>query len=437
MPALELAMIERYTTPEMGELWSEDAKFRSWLQVELAVCEAWAEEGRIPPEALARIRQNAGFDPARIAEIEEEVQHDLIAFLSSVAEHVGEDSCYIHMGLTSYDVEDTALGLRLKKAADLILEELSGLDAAMCDLARRHKTTPTIGRTHGVHAEPTSFGLKVACWVAELRRARARIESARAEVAVGKISGAVGNFAHCPPSIERRVCERLGLQPAPVSTQILQRDRHASFLASLALLAGTLERVATEIRNLQRTEILEVEEPFKKGQKGSSAMPHKRNPRLCENVTGLCRVLRANALVALENMAQWHERDLSNSAPERIILPDSCTLAHFILRRMRRVIEGLVVYPERMRANIDLTRGLVYSQRVLLALTEKGVPRDDAYRLVQRAAMAAWEGEGTFLENLLADPEVTRRLSREELEACFDVNHYLRYVDEIFERVGI
>ena len=430
-------MIERYTTPEMGQLWSEEAKFGSWLEVELAVCEAWAEEGRIPSEALARIRKRAGFDAARIAQIEEEVQHDLIAFVTSVAEKVGDDSCYLHMGLTSYDVEDTALGLRLRRAADLILEELDALDKVACDLARRHKLTPEVGRTHGVHAEPTTFGLKVACWVAELRRARARIEAARAEVSVGKISGAVGNFAHCPPSIERRVCERLGLAPALVSTQILQRDRHAAFLAALALLAGTVERIATEIRNLQRTELLEVEEPFKKGQKGSSAMPHKRNPRLCENVTGLCRVLRANALVAMENMVQWHERDLSNSAPERIVLPDSATLAHFILRRMRKVIEGLVVYAERMKSNIGLTGGLVFSQRVLLALTGKGVPRDEAYRLVQRAAMSAWEGSGTFKENLLSDSKVAALLSEKELDACFDLNYYTRYVDEVFERVGI
>jgi len=430
-------MIARYTGVAMGRIWSEQRRFECWLQVEIAAAEAMADAGIIPASAAAAIRERGGFDIARIEEIEAKTRHDVIAFTTAVAEKVGEEARWLHFGLTSSDVIDTAQALQMREACDLVLDGLAKLADAIRARAEEHRHTPMIGRTHGVHAEPTTFGLKVACWVAELRRARARIEAARAEVSVGKISGAVGNFAHCPPSIERRVCERLGLAPALVSTQILQRDRHAAFLAALALLAGTVERIATEIRNLQRTELLEVEEPFKKGQKGSSAMPHKRNPRLCENVTGLCRVLRANALVAMENMVQWHERDLSNSAPERIVLPDSATLAHFILRRMRKVIEGLVVYAERMKSNIGLTGGLVFSQRVLLALTGKGVPRDEAYRLVQRAAMSAWEGSGTFKENLLSDSKVAALLSEKELDACFDLNYYTRYVDEVFERVGI
>jgi len=430
-------MIPRYTLPEMGKLWSEEEKFRSWLLVELLVCEAWAELGEIPPEALEKLKENARFDLKRIEEIEERTQHDLIAFLEAVSENLGDEARYLHMGLTSYDVEDTALGYRLKLASDILLADLEKLYERIKGLADKYRHTPMIGRTHGVHAEIITFGLKMAVWLGECERAIERLREAKKMVACGKISGAVGNYAHCPPFIEEYVCKKLGLEVAKASTQIVQRDRHAHFLCALALVASTLERFATEIRNLQRTEILELEEPFKRGQKGSSAMPHKRNPRLCERISGLAHVVRGYALAALEGVAQWHERDLSNSAPERIIIPDACILVDFMINEMVRVLDGLIIYPDRMMENIYITRGLVFSQRVLLALIDKGVLRKTAYELVQRSAMRSWEKGEDFKELLLKDEEIRKYLSEKEIEECFDINYYTKYVDEVLARFGI
>jgi len=430
-------MIRRYTRPEMGALWTDEARYAKWLAVELAVCDAYARRGVIPADAVARIRSRARVDSHRIEEIEARVRHDVIAFLTNLEEAIGEDSRFVHVGLTSSDVVDTALALQLVEAADRLLAGLDGLRELLRRLALRYRDTVMVGRTHGVHAEPTTFGLKVAGWYAEAGRNRDRLARAREAVRVGKISGAVGNFAHVAPEIEAEVCRALGLEPAPVSTQIVQRDRHAEFVTTCAIVGGSLEKIATEIRSLQRTEILELEEPFGEGQKGSSAMPHKRNPVSCEQATGLARLLRANAGAALEDIALWHERDISHSSVERIILPDSTILLDYLLAQMTRILDGLVVDPERMRENLDRSYGLIYSQRVLLALTDAGLARQAAYELVQRAAMRAWRERRSFLECLQEEPGVTAHLAAEALKACFDPAWYLRHVDTVFRRVGL
>jgi adenylosuccinate lyase len=430
-------VIPRYARPEMAGLWGEDQKYARWLHVELAVCDAWARRGVVPPEALARIRQRAAIDADRIATIEARVHHDVIAFLTDLEASIGADSRFVHLGLTSSDVVDTALALALVEATDRLIAGVDCLRGSLRRLALRHRDTLTIGRTHGVHAEPTTFGLKAAGWYAEAGRSRERLARAREAVRVGKISGAVGTFAHVPPEVEQEVCQALGLEPEPVSTQVVQRDRHAELVSACAIVGGSLERIATEIRSLQRTEILEAEEPFAEGQKGSSAMPHKRNPWLCEQVTGLARVLRAHAGAALEDIALWHERDISHSSVERIVLPDATILLDYLLGQMVRILDGLRVHPERMRENLDRSYGLVYSQRVLLAFTDAGLARQRAYELVQRNAMRSWEERRPFLECLEADPEVTRHLGAEALKACFDPGWYLRHVDAVFRRVGL
>ena len=428
-------MIERYTRPEMGTLWTDASRFAAWLEVELAVCEVLAAKGQIPPADLAVIREKAGFDVGRIAEIEAEVRHDVIAFLTCVAERVGPPSRHIHYGLTSSDVLDTALALTLVRASDLIL---SGLDRLMAVLKRRaleHRDTVMVGRTHGIHAEPYTLGLKFAGWHAEAARNRDRMERAREEVRHGKISGAVGTYAHLGPEIEAEVLGRLTLAVEPVSTQVVPRDRHAQYVGTLAVLASSVDRIATEIRHLQRTDVREVEEPFAKGQKGSSAMPHKRNPVGCENLSGLARLVRAHAGAALENVALWHERDISHSSVERVILPDATILVDYMLHRMAGILDGLLVYPDAMRTNLDRTRGLVFSQAVLLALTRAGMSRDAAYATVQRNAMKVWEGDAGFRELLAADPEVAAVLSPSDLDAAFDPTRALAHLDAIFRRV--
>ena len=430
-------MIARYTRPEMGALWSDDARYAGWLRVELAVCDAHARRGRIPPDALERIRTRARVDAVRIQDIEAKVRHDVIAFLQCLEEAIGADSRYVHLGLTSSDVVDTALALSLVAAADRLLAGLTRLRAVLRRLAVRHRQTLMVGRTHGVHAEPTTFGLKVAGWWTEAGRNLERLRRARETVRVGKISGAVGTFAHVEPEIEEEVCRALGLEAAPVSTQIVQRDRHAEFVGTCAIVGGSLEKIATEIRGLQRTEILELEEPFAEGQKGSSAMPHKRNPVSCEQVAGLARVLRAHAGAALEDIALWHERDISHSSVERIVLPDATILLDYLLAQTTRILEDLIVYPDRMRENLDRSHGLVYSQRVLLALAEAGLPRQAAYEAVQRAAMRAWSERRPFLGCLLEDAQVTARVPARALEAAFDPAWYLRHVDTVFRRLGL
>nr|WP_231967836.1 adenylosuccinate lyase [Thermanaeromonas toyohensis] len=430
-------LIERYTLPEMARIWEEENKFRKWLEIEIYVCEAWAELGKIPPEALAEIKEKAGFDLSRVKEIEETVRHDVIAFLTSVAERVGDASKYIHLGLTSSDILDTALALLMREAADQLFRRLEDLRTVLVDKAKEHKYTLMMGRTHGVHAEPTTFGLKMALWVMEVDRHMERLYQAREMISVGKISGAVGTFANVDPRVEEYVCRKLGLKPAKVSTQIIQRDRHAQYMTTLAVIASSLEKMATEIRNLQRTDILEVEEPFTQGQKGSSAMPHKRNPIMCERIAGLARVIRGNALAALENITLWHERDLTHSSVERVIIPESTILLDYMLAKFTEVIAGLNVYPENMRRNLEATHGLVFSQRVLLALVEKGLLREEAYALVQRHAMEAWRKGVSFKELLLQDPEITSRLSPSEIEKLFDYSYHLKYVDYIFKRAGL
>lgn len=430
-------MIERYTLPEMGKIWSEGNKFQKMLDVEILVCEALAELGEIPKEAVAKIKDKASFDLKRIKEIEEEVRHDVIAFLTAVAERVGEESRYIHLGLTSYDVVDTSLSLRMREAAGLIIKGLKELADVLKSKAKEHKKTVMVGRSHGIHAEPITFGLKLALWWEEVKRNRERMEEARRLISYGKISGAVGTYAHIDPRVEEYVCERLNLTPAPVSSQILQRDRHAHYLSVLALLASSLEKFALEIRNLQRTDLLEVEEYFSRGQKGSSAMPHKRNPIVSERVSGLARVVRSHALAALENVPLWHERDLTHSSVERIIIPDSCILIDYMLKKFIAVMKDLIVYPENMKRNLEKTRGLVFSETVLLELAKKGLSREEAYRLVQRNAMRAWEEETDFKGLLLQDEEVGKHLNKDEIECCFDLKHNLRNVEKIFKRLGI
>ena len=430
-------MIERYARPEMARLWTSEAKYDAWLRVELAVCEVYARRGVVPGDALNRIKAKAKVDPSRIDEIEALTRHDVIAFLTNLEESIGADSRYVHVGMTSSDVLDTALALQLQQASALILAGLERLRAALRTLALAHKSTLCVGRSHGIHAEPMTFGLKAALWYAEAGRNLDRMRRAREVVRVGKISGAVGTFAHIDPDVEEEACHLLGLEPAPISSQIVQRDRHAEFMAALAIIAASLEKIAVEIRALQRTEIGEAEEPFAEGQKGSSAMPHKRNPVSSENITGLARLVRANAGAALENVALWHERDISHSSVERVILPDSTILIDYMLNRYAGVLEGLRVYPERMRENMERSFGLMYSQRVLLRLTESGLPRQPAYEIVQRNAMRAWGERRSFRELLAADAEVTARLSPAALDECFDPAWYLRNVDAVYRRLNL
>ncbi len=428
-------MIRRYTRPQMGSLWEPDHIYTTWLKVEIAACEAMAEEGLIPSEAVETIRKKASFSSERILKIEEETKHDVIAFLTNVAEYVGPDARFIHMGLTSSDVLDTSLAIILREAMDIIMEGVKTICETIKARAVEHRDTVMIGRSHGVHAEPITFGLKLAVWYSEMQRNLKRLSDARDVIAFGKLSGAVGTFANVSPGVETRACERLGLKPAPISTQILQRDRHAQYFMTLAILAGTLEKIAVEIRHLQRTEVLEAEEPFGKGQKGSSAMPHKKNPVGCENIAGLARVVRANALASLENMPLWHERDISHSSVERIIGPDSTILIDYMVTRLNGIIKGLVVHPENMEANLNKTGGLIFSQQVLLALAEKGMQRQKAYEIVQRNAMAVWKGEGNFKALLLKDKDIKSSLSPVEIDKIFDLGYHVKHVSDIFERV--
>jgi adenylosuccinate lyase len=419
----------------MGRIWSDQRRYETWLLVETAAAEAMAAAGIVPPDAARDIRDQGGFDIARIEEIERTTQHDVIAFATAVAERVGPSARWLHFGLTSSDVIDTAQALQMREACDLILSDLDALASAIRDRAVEHRRTPMIGRTHGVHAEPMTLGLKLALWFAEIGRAIDRLRRAREVVAVGKLSGAVGTFAHLPPTVEGEVCRRLNLQPAPVASQVIQRDRHAELLCALAITAASLEKFALEIRGLQKTEIGEIEEPFAKGQKGSSAMPHKRNPIGCEQVVGLARVIRANAHAAIENIALWHERDISHSSVERVILPDSFIALDHMLRRFTRIVRDMVVYPERMRENLERSRGVVFSGTVLLELARKGVSREDAYAIVQRNAMRSFEERRDFKALLLADPELTARMSPDEVEKAFDLDEQFRYVDQVFDRV--
>ena len=428
-------MIPRYTNPEMGRIWSDQRKYETWLQVELAAVDAMARAGIVPDEAARDIRARASFNLDRIEEIEQVTQHDVIAFTTTVAEHVGPSARWLHFGLTSSDVIDTAQALQMREACDLILKGLHGLMDAVRTRAEEHRRTPMIGRTHGVHAEPMTFGLKLALWYAELSRDITRVERAREVISVGKLSGAVGTFAHLPPSIEADVCRTLGLEPAAVASQVIQRDRHSELLSMLAIAGSSLEKFALEIRGLQKTEIGEVEEPFAKGQKGSSAMPHKRNPIGCEQIVGLARLLRANAGAALENNALWHERDISHSSVERVILPDSFIVLDHMLRRFTRIVSGMVVYPERMKENLERSRGVVFSGTVLLELARKGVPREHAYEWVQRNAMRSFAEAQDFKSLLLVDPDVTRVLPPADIERAFDLDEQLKHVDQIFGRV--
>lgn len=428
-------MITRYSRPEMARIWSDQNRFGAWLRVEIAASEALAERGIVPQQALAAIREKARFDVARIEAIEKEVQHDVIAFVSNVAESVGPEGRWLHFGLTSSDVVDTALALLMREACDLILTDLEEVQAAVKRRAFEFKHTPMIGRTHGVHAEPMTFGLKLALWYDELSRDRARLERARSTISVGKLSGAVGTFSHLPPEVEEAVCARLGLAPARVASQVLQRDRHAELLTTLAILAAGLETFATEIRALQKTEVREVEEPFGEKQKGSSAMPHKRNPVGCEQISGLARLLRGNALAALENIALWHERDISHSSVERVIVPDSFLALDHMLRRFSDIVGGMTVDTVRMRRNLDSTRGLVFSGQLLLELTARGMRREDAYRVVQRHAMECWKSEGDFRQRISEDHEIRAVLSAEQVAEVFRLDRYLSHVDAVFARV--
>ncbi|KMY61645.1 adenylosuccinate lyase [Geobacillus sp. G4] len=430
-------MIERYTRPEMGAIWTEENRFKAWLEVELLACEAWAELGVIPKEDVRRLRENASFDVNRIKEIEEETRHDVVAFTRAVSETLGEERKWVHYGLTSTDVVDTALGYLLKQANAILRRDLENFIQVLKEKAREHKYTVMMGRTHGVHAEPTTFGLKLALWYAEMVRNLERFEQAAKMVEVGKISGAVGTYANVDPFVEQYVCEKLGLTPAPISTQTLQRDRHAYYMATLALIATSIEKFAVEIRGLQKSEVREVEEFFAKGQKGSSAMPHKRNPIGSENMTGMARVIRGYMVTAYENVPLWHERDISHSSAERIILPDATIALNYMLNRFANIVKNLLVYPENMKKNMERTFGLIYSQRVLLALIDKGMTREEAYDLVQPKAMEAWERQVPFRSLLEADERITSRLTKEELDDCFDYRHHLKHVDTIFARLGL
>jgi adenylosuccinate lyase len=429
-------MIERYSRPQMKRVWSDENKFAKWLEVEIAVCEAWAELGVIPRKAVPKIKL-ARVNLKRMKEILKETHHDMTAFLGSVSESLGDESRFIHLGLTSSDVMDTALSLQLAEATELLNQDIKELISVLAEKAIKYKYTAMMGRTHGIHAEPISFGLKLALWIEDMKRNKLRLTEAKRAIAVGKISGAVGTYATLSPEVEDKACARLGLTPAPVSSQVLQRDRHAQFVTTLAIISSSLEKFATEIRGLQRTETREVEEPFEEGQTGSSAMPHKRNPELCERICGLSRLVRGYALTSMENIALWHERDISHSSTERIILPDSCLLQDYSLALFTSIMRGLQIYPQRMKQNIELTKGLVFSQRVMLALIDKGLSRQKAYELVQRSAMKAWKGNKNFLNLMKADPEVTAILPQAELEPLFDYQYYLRYIDDIFTRLGL
>lgn len=428
-------MIERYTLPRMAAVWAPQRKFERWLEIELAVCEVLERRGKVPKGTARKIRRNVIIDPDRIAAIETTVKHDVIAFLESISEQVGSDARYLHAGLTSSDIIDTALALQMVEAVDYILTDVNELLDVLKEMAFRYRDTLMVGRSHGIHGEPISFGWKLAVWYQEFERHRRRIQTARHDIAVGKLSGAMGTFAHLPPTVERQVCHALGLRPAPISTQIVQRDRHAAFLSTLALLASSIEKVATEIRHLQRTEVLEVEEQFAVGQKGSSAMPHKRNPVGSENLCGLARVVRANSVAAMENVPLWHERDISHSSVERIILPDSTIAIDYMLTRLTTILKTLHVYPERMWTNLHLTGGLIFSQRVLLALVEKGADRKSAYEAVQRQAMAAWKQQGEFQSLISKDSYIRQYLSEQDIVACFDPKSYLRHLPQVFQRV--
>ncbi|MBC1362242.1 adenylosuccinate lyase [Listeria welshimeri] len=430
-------MLERYTRKEMGNIWTEKNRYQAWLEVEILACEAWAELGDIPKEDVEKIRANAKFDVDRIHEIELETRHDVVAFTRSVSESLGEERKWVHYGLTSTDVVDTANSYLLKQANEILRKDLENFIAIIGEKAKEHKYTVTMGRTHGVHAEPTTFGLKLALWYEEMKRNLERFNFAADGVEFGKISGAVGTYANIDPFVEAYVCEKLGTTPAPISTQTLQRDRHAEYLATLALIATSVEKFAVEVRALQKSEVREVEEFFAKGQKGSSAMPHKRNPIGSENVTGLARVIRGHMVTAYENVPLWHERDISHSSAERIILPDSTILLDYILNRFGNIVKNLTVFPENMKRNMDRTLGLIYSQRVLLALIDKGLAREAAYDVVQPRAMEAWEKQVPFRELVEQDTTITENLSREEIADCFDYNYHLKNVDLIFDRLGL
>ncbi|MFA5832810.1 MAG: adenylosuccinate lyase [Bacteroidota bacterium] len=430
-------MIARYTRPAMGKIFTDDNRYGIWLEIELLACEAQAELGAIPKASVKTIREKAKFNIDRINEIEAEVKHDVIAFLTSVGEFVGPDSRFIHLGMTSSDVVDTALSVQMKQAGELLLSDLLEFSDVLARRAKEFKMTVMIGRSHGIHAEPTTFGLKLALWFDETKRNIQRLKSAIATISVGQISGAVGTFAHLSPKIEEYVCAELGLKPALVSTQVIQRDRHAEFLTTLAVIGSSLDKFATEIRHLQRTEVLEAEEYFSEKQKGSSAMPHKRNPITCEQISGLARILRGNAQAALENVALWHERDISHSSVERVIVPDSCIVLDHIITKFTNIIDTLLVYPENMKRNLDITHGLLYSQPVLLALAKKGMKREDAYRIVQRNAMEVWKSKNNFKEMLKADKEVSAVLNDADLEEAFDPEKSLNNVEYIFKRVGL
>lgn len=430
-------MIERYAREKMASVWTEEQQFQAWLDVELAACKAWSRLGVIPEEDVQKLFKHAGFDIERIHEIEKETRHDVVAFTRAVSETLGDEKKWVHYGLTSTDVVDTALGLRLRKANEIIRNGLDYIIDVLADKAREHKNTVMMGRTHGIHAEPTTFGLKCALWFEEMKRNRTRFDQASEAVEFGKLSGAVGTFANIPPEVESYTCELLGLSPAPVSTQTLQRDRHAHYMSVLALIGSSLEKIAVEIRHLQRTEVREAEEQFKKGQKGSSAMPHKRNPVSSENITGCARVLRGYMTTAFENIALWHERDISHSSAERIIIPDALILLDYMLHRFAGVVSNLVVYPENMRANIDKTHGVVFSQQLLLKLVEKGMSREQAYDIVQPLAMDAWENRKPFRELVEKSDEITSVLDGNEIEKVFDLNYHIRNVDIIFDRAGL
>src|SRR6476620_5731234 len=428
-------MIERYTLPEMGAVWSQQNKFQKWLDVEIAVCEVHAEDGTIPKDALEEIKSKAAFTVERINEIEKTTDHDVIAFTTNLAENIGDAARFVHYGLTSSDVVDTANALLLRDSCDILLKKVDELLEVLKRRAFEFKDTPQIGRTHGIHAEPTSFGMTFALWFSEMQRNKKRLEAAREIIAVGKISGAVGAFAHLAPEVEERVCAKLGLKYADVSTQVIQRDRYADYLCTLGIIAGTLEKIALQVRHWQRTEVREAQEKFKVGQKGSSAMPHKRNPTLSERICGMARTVRANSIVGLENIALWHERDISHSSAERIVLPDSSVTTDYILAKTTSLLDTLVVYPENMLKNLGLTRGLVFSGQLMLALTQKGVSREDAYAWTQRNAMKVWDEGGAYQTLVKSDADISSHLSAEEIARVFDVGHYLRNVDKVFARV--
>jgi adenylosuccinate lyase len=428
-------MIERYTLPEMGAIWSQQNKFQKWLDVEIAVCEVHAEDGTIPQDALREIKSKAAFTVERIGEIERTTDHDVIAFTTNLAENIGEAARFVHYGLTSSDVVDTANALLLKESCVILLQKVDALLEVLKRRAFEFKDTPQIGRTHGIHAEPTSFGMTFALWFAEMQRNKKRLGQAKETVSVGKISGAVGAFAHLYPNVEERVCAKLGLNFAPISTQVIQRDRYAEYLCTLGIIASSLEKFALQVRHWQRTEVREAQEKFKTGQKGSSAMPHKRNPILSERICGMARTIRANSIVGLENVALWHERDISHSSAERIVLPDSSAALDYILAKTASLLNGLVVYPENMLKNLNATRGLIFSGQLLLALTQKDVSREDAYVLAQRNAMKVWDEGGEFRDLVSADADITEKLTAEEIERVFSYDYYLRNVDKVFERV--